>query len=467
MAEVQDAKSLEEKRAEEPEPAHVPPFHRDDYLSSPESERGLTAAEMFGREDPENIDEKKIDAVLGKPGDIVIRNSEQDGSVREIDGKGLREGVKAEAKAAAEAARAEPEEPEAEVAGEAEDLTPTPEEEAAEDEAQRVPGGEPEKPKKGKHRQRKDARYRAIEAKNAALEARIAEYEKAAAAPAPASAGVGEAPRPEDYDDDDKFLEAVQQWGAERDAARDAAHAERHRLAQQQAKQAGDKGVVAAAAADFNAIAAERFTKAQRAKANRALDAIDSKALPGHGMGQLPVTKYMLYDVRAKAEANGAFSDDAKSTGEVMADLYAEPKLVAAMEDLTGNGHILSAVGMLDDPLPVIRYLTSPEGKTTVEDLDRLSARAPAAVAARVAKLSHRSLPSGPAGPGEPANMENEDEPRAYRPGNSPRAAARTQPRPPGAPGEWNSREHPDYGDLNPELSRMFDEHARGRRHSA
>ena len=457
--------TTEEPKA--PAEFRVPPYRREDYLTSPEAERGLTSEQMFGS-DPEGVTDKKLDEVLGTSDEIVIRTAETDGSVRELDSKGLRSAVKAQAVEQAKAAQeAKDAPPEQEAAGEVEERDPPPEEaEAApEPEAEAAPeGAEPEKPKKpGKRRLRKDARYRAMEAQLAAKNAELEEYKKAAAAPPPASAGVGEAPKPEDYDDDDKFVEAVQAWGAERDAARDAAHAERHRLAQQAAQQAGDKGVALAVAQDFKAITDERYTAAERAKNNRALEAITSKALPGHGRGKLPVTRYLI-DQRAKLEHQGAFEDGAKTSGEVMADMFGEPAVVAAMEDATGNGHILAAIATLDDPMPVIRYLASPEGKTTVEDLDRLSARAPSAVAARVAKLSRRSLPSGPAGPGEPARVDAEQEPRAYRPGNSPRAAARTNPRP--GPGDVRP-EREDLGDLDPNLQALFDDHVQGRRRSA
>ena len=447
-----DGKTGAAPEAPRPEEYRVAPYRKEDFVSSSASDRGKTASELFGH-DPEAVDDKAMDALLGTSDEVVIRTAGVDGDVREVSGKQLRaatkEAVKAGvAKAGQEAAgEQEPEDPPPD---EAKADEPAPEPEAAAKPETEPEGDEPKK-EPSKRQRRRDARYRAMEARAVAAEAKIAEYEKLQSAPAPAEAAAAdEIPKAADYDDDDKHAEAVKAWADQRLQARDAAHAERVRLAATAGAAADGKALSTAAARDFNAIAEELYTPAQRAATNAELAKIESKALPGNAVGSLPVTRFMV-DRRAEIEAAGGFGDDSKTTGEFMADMYSDPKIVAAMENLTGNGHILAGLAGLDDPLPVIRYLSSDEGKTKVDDLNRLSAARPEAVAARVVQIAHQALLNGAAAPGEPARVEPEIT-RAPRPGNSPRAAARTQ-----ASARKPAPNRADYGDLDPDLQAQLD----------
>lgn len=451
-----------EPEPQRPEEYRVPPYRREDYLTSPENDRGKTAAELFGP-DPEGVDDKAMDALMGPSDEIVIRTSEPDGGVRETTGKQLRAAAKDAAKAEVEAASKPPaeqeaaEEPEAAAAGEQEPEDPPPAETAAppepEAEAKDAAGeektdAEPKEPTK--RQRRRDARYRAMEAKAAAAEARVRELEKLREQPAPAPTAVDDLPKAADFDDDEAHARAVQAWVDQKNQAIHAVQQERARQAELAGRTAEDNALNVQAAREFHAISSERFTAAQREKNNAAVSAITSKAIPGHAAGKLPVSSFM-FGRRAKLDSMGVLGDDAKSTGEVMADMFAEPKTLAKFEDLTGNGHILAGLASLDDPLPVIRYLTSEEGKTKVDDLDRLSAAHPEAVAARVVTLAHQALSNGAAAPGEPAQVEPEIS-KAPRPGNSPRAAARTQ-----ASSQSDPANRADYGGLDPDLQAFFD----------
>ena len=442
--------TVDEKLAEE-DGFRVPPFTEKDFVRNPMHQHGLRPDEIFGK-DPSNLSEDELDAIVGPSSRLRIRDMNDDGTVTEHTGKELRQAVRDGKFSPPEPPAAE--EPEAEAAGEQETEDPPPDEAAPEEpepEAEAKPEEEPEadaEPKKQptrRHR-RREARYRAKEAENAALRAKLAEYERMHQAPAPEAAAVDDIPKAADFDDDDDHAAAVRDWHARQIAAHDAAYAERHRQARAAGDGADERALDRAVRAEFAQVTKERFTPAQIRKNNAAVQAITSKALGGNA-GSVPVANFMARR-RAQLDAAGVLSEDAKSTGEVMADLYGEPKTLAAFEDLTGNGHILAGLATLDDPLPVVRYLVSEEGKTKVEDLDRLSATRPEAVAARVVTIAHQALSNGAAAPGEPAQVAPEIS-QAPRPGTSPRAASRTahRPDPPAAAA----------GGLDPLLQREFD----------
>ena len=446
-------------------PAAPPPNHlhfRDsDFIASTGDERGLTAEQMFGK-DADDVTDEKIAGVFGDADGIVMRTAEGDGSITEKTGLDVKKAAKAAARKAVtpkeeekpvegeqEAQQGEEQEQAAAEEGEAGEEPKEAVGEKAGDEDEKEAAEEAEK-KPSKHRQRKDQRYRQMEAAKLAAEARAKAAEDQLAALQQAQQPEDEfadMPKAGDFDDDDKHHEAVKAWAKERLERRDAAQAERARLAQTAAQQQTQAGRREALAQEFKAVAAGRFTPEQTAMLNQRAQAVQSKF--GGAPGSMPMSNFAM-ERRKEMEDAAALGENAKPTAEVMADLYEDPDTLQAFENLTSNGHVLAALGALDDPVPVIRYLASEEGKASAEDLHRLAAVRPEAVAVRAAALAGRAL-QAPKNGGEPAQAEPETT-RAPRPGNSPRAAAMPAAKP----------HKPPASGLDPLFQRLYEEAAGG-----
>ena len=289
-------------------------------------------------------------------------------------------------------------------------------------------------------RERRAARYAAMEAENAALRARLAAAEDHRRAdPKPADEpkpDYSTMPKLSDADSDEAYQASVKKWMDEQFAARGLAEQQAREKSRQAAEEADRR---AAATGDdmrakqlderFGAALNTRFTAEQRAGLQPKLAAVRSKFAADPEANPRPIAKYVL-DQRAALEAAGHLGDAARDVADVFADLYGAPEKLSALENLTDDATVLQGLASLDDPIPVVEYLASDEGKAEAEDLVAV-ARSNPSLAFRKLTVMEGKLGAGagalqgrPEGGREPTQPAGPETTSAPPPGHSPRGAA-------------------------------------------